>query len=559
MRGALDTPQGVRAVGMPLRVLIVEDSEDDCALVVRELRRGGYELTVERVETPEAMSAALERQRWDLVIADHALPRFSGPAALALLQKHGLDLPFIIVSGSIGEETAVATMRAGAHDYILKDNLGRLAAAVPRELRDAEGRRRRRRAEASLRILAEAGEALASSLDYETTLAQLARLLVPKIADWCAVHMKENGGEARLLAVVHAGGREDLVHELLRRYPAPQDRPHGYPQVLRTGQSELIPEITDDILQKVARDADHLRLMRALGLRSQMSLPLRARGHTLGAVTLVSAESRRRFDAEDLETAEQIMRRASMAIDNALLFREAQEAVRVRDEFLSIASHELKTPLTPLQLHVQGLLHLVKGEPTGALTEKLESRLIVADRQVTRLAKLVDNLLDISRISAGRIDLDLEAVELVSLARNVTVRFQQEMTQAGCTLGFHAAGPVIGRWDPIRVEQIVTNLLSNAVKYGAGKPIDVTVEGDDRVGRIVVRDHGIGIAPESQARIFERFERAVSERHYGGFGLGLWIVRKIVDAFGGTIRVESAPGRGATFTVELPRVPLVRS
>jgi signal transduction histidine kinase len=182
----------------------------------------------------------------------------------------------------------------------------------------------------------------------------------------------------------------------------------------------------------------------------------------------------------------------------------------------------------------------------------LEDSIEAATRQTRRLATLVDDLLDVSRITAGRLALELEPVDLAQVTEEVLSHFAAEAERARCQVTLHTEGSVVGRWDRSRLEQVVTNLLGNAVKYGAGAPIDLSVAARDGMARLKVQDHGIGIAPERQARIFEQFERAVSSRHYGGLGLGLFIVRRIVESLGGSVGVESALEAGSTFTVELP-------
>jgi signal transduction histidine kinase len=230
---------------------------------------------------------------------------------------------------------------------------------------------------------------------------------------------------------------------------------------------------------------------------------------------------------------------------------ELEEAIRVRDAFLSIAGHELKTPLTTLQLQMQSMGRMaLSGKPMDV--DKSLHKIEAAHRQTERLAVLIGQLLDVSRINAGRLRLDLQPVDLAALVRDVSARFEDEGERVGSELVVRAAGRWVGRWDRERLDQVLTNLLSNALKYGRGKPVEISLDGDEQYARLVVRDHGIGIAPEDQARIFDRFERAVSDRHYGGLGLGLWIVREVVAALGGTIRVESTPGEGSLFTVELP-------
>ncbi len=231
-----------------------------------------------------------------------------------------------------------------------------------------------------------------------------------------------------------------------------------------------------------------------------------------------------------------------------------RDAVRLRDEFLSIASHELRTPLTALLLDLEGIERtLAKRPEEGLASGRLARRAQKAAVQGGRLSRLVEELLDISRISGGRLVLEPAEVDLAAVARDVAGRFSPLLAAARCPLALRADTPVWGRWDRSRVEQVITNLLDNARKYGAGTPVELSVEGDEREGRLVVSDRGIGIAPEQQARIFERFERAVDARHYGGLGLGLWITRQIIEAHGGTLAVSSAPGAGATFTVVLPR------
>jgi signal transduction histidine kinase len=314
----------------------------------------------------------------------------------------------------------------------------------------------------------------------------------------------------------------------------------------------------------MTRTPEQLAQLERLGALSVMLVPMHSRGQAVGLFTFASCDAGRRYGPEDLEMVEELSRRVVAAVDNARLYQEAQNAVRLRDEFLGIASHELKTPLTPLTLKLQALQRqamesMVSGTPLVA--SRINDSLDVALRQVRKLTDLVDNLLDVARISAGRLRLELEEVDLSSVAAELLSRFAPSAEKLGCELELHAPEPVFGRWDRLRVEQVVTNLLSNALKYGAGRPVVVRVEEDGERARLTVKDHGIGIAEEDLGRIFERFERAVSDRHYGGLGLGLYITRQIVEAFGGTVRVSSSPGEGSTFTLELPRgqVPIVPS
>ena len=224
--------------------------------------------------------------------------------------------------------------------------------------------------------------------------------------------------------------------------------------------------------------------------------------------------------------------------------------MRARDDFLSIASHELRNPLNALQLQLTGILRAFQRSPDAVPLEDIHDRVAQSDVQVGRLARLLDNLLDVSRISAGSIALEREDVNLADVVEAVIDQFRPEATPGQIT--FNTGHPVIGRWDRLRVEQIVSNILSNAIKYGNDRPIVISLDDDHLTARLSVKDHGIGIAPEQHERLFTRFERGVSGARYGGFGLGLWITRQLVDAMGGAISVESQPGQGATFSIVLP-------
>jgi signal transduction histidine kinase len=235
---------------------------------------------------------------------------------------------------------------------------------------------------------------------------------------------------------------------------------------------------------------------------------------------------------------------------------ELTEAVRARDTFLSIASHELRTPLTTLLLQTQSLL---AREPDGSLRplpeDQLVRRLALVQRQGRRLERLVEELLDVTQVTSGRLEIDVTEVDVRAVAEEVVTRAADDAERAGCTLVLRGDPRAVVRSDRRHLERVLDNLVTNAIKYGDGRPIEVRVEATGEGARVHVEDQGIGIDPDHQARIWSRFERAVSGRHYAGLGLGLWIVREIMDALGGRVRVRSDPGRGSVFTVELPREP----
>lgn len=276
---------------------------------------------------------------------------------------------------------------------------------------------------------------------------------------------------------------------------------------------------------------------------------------SLSAHVLASVLAELEHSREVLEqrVAERTSERDRLLVEERAARAAAEESILVRDTFLSVASHELKTPLTSLQLHLQSILR-ANRLGTSPVAAPLERKVEMASRQVKRVAILVDELLDVSRITANRLVLELEEVDLVQTVRDLNRRFADDFAGAGSPLFVDLGEPILGNWDPLRLEQVLSNLMANALKYGAGKQIEIAVTATDEEAIFSIRDHGIGIAPADQERIFERFQRAVVPgSHYGGLGLGLWIVRQIVHAMQGTVCVESELGQGSTFVVRLPR------
>ena len=409
-----------------------------------------------------------------------------------------------------------------------------------------------RRREQAARFISDATGILSSGLDLQQAVEGLVHLVVPALADWATVQLLE-GGKLATIAVAHVDpSRVATARAVQQRYPAPADAP-GSAAVARSGRSELWEEITDEIMTGWARSEEHLGMLRALGLRSAMVVPIAALGQPIGVLTLASGESGRRFGREELALTEELGRRAGFALENARLYRSAVEAVKLRDDFLSVAGHELKTPLTAVILKVAALLRAFQSEqpPEPRVAAEKLGRIAGA---TARLERLVSELLDVSRITSGKLQLEPQRHDLVAIAREVIGRFAEQSARAGSPILLEAAQPVEGSWDRPRLDQVLTNLLSNALKYGPGQPVRVEVSAEkEHRARLRVEDRGIGVPVEDQARIFDRFERAVPDRNYGGLGLGLWIARRIVEAHGGEIRVQSAPGQGATFEVLLPR------
>ncbi len=415
-------------------------------------------------------------------------------------------------------------------------------------------------------FLARAGEALVSSLDYQATLANVAQFAVPRLADWVSVSLLDPAsGRIEQVAVAHADpAKVRYAEELGKRYPPPQDAPNGVPQVIRSGQSELYTEIPQSLLEASARDSEHLRIIRELELRSAMVVPLRSRSRSLGALTFIYAGSDRRYTSEDLAFAEEVARRAAMAIENSVAVKEAAEARdrerwlreeaertnRLKDEFLATASHELRTPPNAIPGWTVTLRR-------GRLDADTDRALAIVERNARAQAKLIEDVLDVSRIVSGKLSLHLGPTSVAAAARAAIETITPAAEAKGITLVSEiGAEPLIITADADRLQQVVWNLLSNAVKFTPkdGK-VWLRVERDGSDVSVIVRDNGEGIRAELLTAIFEPFQQADSSttRRHGGLGLGLSIVKQLVAAHGGSVRAESpGPGLGSTFTVRVP-------
>lgn len=400
-------------------------------------------------------------------------------------------------------------------------------------------------------FLAEASRLLAWHTDKQTEsfLPMIAARAVPFLGVGCGICLIE--GESRLRVVVaHA---DPAVEARLRSLV---ERPFGLPgfsefllRIIqkpskRISESEIESLVDQAVPKELAED-----LRRAL--RHCVAVPMFARGKPIGAVVIRMTKGRR-YGARMVRVIHDFGSRIALALDNSRLLHDRQRAIRVREEFLSIASHELLTPITALQTNIQSLLRLHRlGQEVPP--ERWERALDVADRQVRRLGRLVHELLDVSRIDSGKLGLKRQRFDLSELVEEIVSRYEMEAERLGCLLTANCPSDAVGEWDRHRIEQVVTNLLSNALKYGQSQPVHVEVVAGVEEVRMSVADQGVGIPKEAQERIFSRFERAIADSGYGGLGLGLYIAKQIVEAHNGRIEVESEPGKGSTFTIVLPR------
>jgi len=539
----------------PLRVLIVEDSEDDALLLMRELRRGGYDPMFERVETATAMTAALQHQIWDIVISDYAMPHFSAQAALALLKGSGLDLPFIIVSGAIGEETAVEAMKAGAHDYVMKDNLARLGPAVQRELQEAAVRLAHRRAEeeirrrtAQLEALRQVGLELTAELDLDVLLHSI----VSRAAELL-------GGTSGGLYLYWAD--RDVLEWIVAVGPdvAPIGtlihRGEGLPgRVWETGESLIVDDCQ--------RCEGQMSVYEGMPVAAVVGVPIRWGKEFLGVLN-VATDAPGAFSQDDAELLCLFATQAAIAIRNARLYavkkeraaalaralEQQRELDRLKDEFIQNVSHELRTPLAI----VHGYAELLDSGELGELQPGQREPIAIIARRACMLSKMMGDFSTI--LAAGSRELKRESVDLASLVYRVLDDCRVAAEQAGLALVAEIApGLPQVSGESALLHRVLDNLLSNAVKFTpAGGTVTVRLWRDETDVVLEVADTGISIPPGQLDRIFERFYQVDGSmsRRYGGTGLGLALVKEIVEAHGGTVGVESALGQGSTFTVRL--------
>ncbi|MDQ3231999.1 MAG: PAS domain S-box protein, partial [Pseudobdellovibrionaceae bacterium] len=522
-------------MGRPIRVLMVEDSYDDAELIAAQLERGGFDPAVKRIWTKEAMEQALSDEPWDIVLSDSAMPRFTGRAALELLKACGKDIPFIMISGTIGDDLAVACMKAGASDYLMKDNLSRLAPAVERELTEFSKRRDRERIEKELKaseerfrlmveqvrdygivttdpdgyvtdwnpslvhmtglmaeemigrnialiftlkdksegapenerrkaselgssenirwhlrkdggrfwgkgftnairdpdgtvrgfsmilrdetankrrddaqkILDQFTKDIAGSIDYHRVLKYLADAIVPELAEWCIIDVKDKVGGSKHEVLKHVDPSIETILQYARSlYPPGNNTAHPVGEVLKGNRSVLIEAIDDDYLRSIAKDERHLELLRQIPSASAIIVPLMAHGSSFGTVTIGSSAKERLYDQADQRLLEELARRGGLALDNARLYLEAKEANRLKDEFIAAVSHELRTPLNA----ILGFSELIMFD--DGISDEVRESIEAVDRNAKAQHRLVEDLLDISKIISGKMSVELTSFDL---------------------------------------------------------------------------------------------------------------------------------------------------
>jgi K+-sensing histidine kinase KdpD len=429
----------------------------------------------------------------------------------------------------------------------LEETAAELEATVSElELRTEEAETRANRES----FLAEAGRMLASSLDTESTLRMIVHLAVPKLAEWVDISLLDENDELQRLEIAHQDpDRLKFAHELAERFPRDRATDGGY-RIVSTGVSELYPVITDELVRAGAKSEEHYQILKALDLHSAMAVPIKVKDRVLGVITFIRSSYQKPYNHEDLAFAESLAARSGLALENARLYREAQDASRAKSDFLAIMSHELRTPLTA----IFGYTELLSTGVAGAVSPAQNAHLERIHASAAHLLTIIEDVLSYARTEAGRDQLRADAFSLATVVEEALVIVRPNAEKKGIEIHSQIRDNVDLRTDRAKVRQILINLLSNAIKFTDTGTISMCAEKRGPTLAVEVEDTGIGIATADFDRIFEPFRQLEPSmtRKAGGTGLGLAVSRRFAALLGGSLEVMSEVGKGSRFTLVLP-------
>ena len=401
-----------------------------------------------------------------------------------------------------------------------------------------------------VRFLLEAGRILSSTLDYNVTLISVSKLIVDNIADFCIIDVLEDGKINRVVVKTSKKSNQAIANKMFKFLPDPRNKKAIY-EAAHTSSSILIKKVTKEWIEGVSSSKEEKKVTEELNLKSLIFAPLISRGKVIGVLSVGSMDENFSYTEEDESFVNSLALRAGLAVDNSRLYSEAQNALRLRDEFLSIASHELKTPLTSILLSLQFVLrHLQKEKKVD---KQIISALKIGIAQSKSLSALMNDLLNISVISTGILKIEPEKTDLIQIINDSIEGFHLKSKKENVKIDFkHKEKHILGMWDKIRIGEVFSNILSNALKYGKGKPIIVVAKKGKSKVTVEIKDKGIGISKDEMGQIFELFRRTKVAIEYKGMGVGLYISRQIIEAHGGKLTVKSKEMKGSTFTITLP-------
>lgn len=565
-------------------VLIIDDDPGLLKALVEVLQIRLPEIRIVTCGSPQEALNSIASSDYAAIISDIKMPGISGLTLLSEIRNLRPDTPILLMTAAEDHAFVVQALRLGAYDFIQKPidcdyfvaSLQRaiqmrllsrqvaeqqralerhaydLEYAVQKAVQEAEAAQRR------LAFLASASTLLGSSLDYEAILSMITRLALRTGADYAILDIAdEEGHNLECARVAHVDRqqegllrrvRESYTDENLSLYPALE--------TLQKKQAFLTERIGSSLLEKMAADETHLELLQKLNPQSSIIVPLSSPERMLGVLSVAITTPGRYFDSNDLALVEDLGRRAALALDNARLYLEAQLALSVRDNFMSTASHELKTPMTSISGTVQLLLKYFKGKVD--LEPRVERHLQILNRQTRRLNILITSLLDTSRLEVGQFTIECSPVDIIEITRRAAAELEFSLDPQHKIEWHSDLESLLVDGDELRLEQVFQNLLQNAVKYSpGGGRVSLKVQQEENSAIISISDEGMGIPPEAIPELFNRFYRVnrPNVQRIAGVGLGLYVVKEIITLHKGTVDVTSEPDKGSTFTIRLPLYP----
>jgi signal transduction histidine kinase/DNA-binding response OmpR family regulator len=542
-------------------ILLVDDEEANLDLLEGFLRAEGYD-SLPRTTDSRKVLAMMDEHRPDLVLLDLHMPHKDGFTVLRELAERVNDedyVPVLVLTADINPTARERALAGGARDFLTKpfdvlEVLLRVRNLLETRVLYSRQRQAREAAEQSQRratFLAEASRVLSSSFDTSTTLSQLARLAVPELADLCIVDVLDANGAYHQAGAAHVdAAKEGMIRAVEARQA---HRPHPLTTLYEAGEPVLLADVSETLVDALVAGTRMRELVDALAPRSAMVVPLTAGDRPIGGLTLMSAESGRRYDADDLALATELARRAALAVENARLFAQAQSAIHARDEMLAVVAHDLRNPVSTIVLGTDLLLDTTPAEAANAFTRK---HLETVKRSAMRMNRLIQDLLEVSRMVGGKLAVSPQEEEMRLLVTEAGAMLRPLAEARGITFRLDAPSELPRlRVDGARVMQVISNLVGNAVKFTPeGGSVTLGAAWDGRELHLSVADTGTGISPEQIPHVFGRFWQA-NNADSRGLGLGLAIARGIVEAHGGRIWVESEVGVGSTFHFTLPASP----